>query len=168
MGKVIQMIGDLLQSDCTILIHQCNCQRNMGAGIALQIAKKYPEAKQADEQFRYSASERLGKCSVAKTKDGKMIVNLYAQKYPGKVKYGNIEKEQNERYLAFEKGLRSVLTSLPTLEKKQFPIKIGLPYLIGCDLAGGDWDVIYGIIKKLAKTYNQDIFLYKLEKKKID
>lgn len=168
MGKIIQHTGDLLLSDCTILIHQCNCQSNMGAGIALQIAKRYPEAKKADEHFKYSSNERFGKCSVAKTQDGKMIVNLYAQKYPGKVKYGNIEKEQKERYQAFEKGLRSVLNSLPTLKEKGFPIKIGLPYLIGCDLAGGDWRIIYGIIEKLAKEYNQDFYLYKLEKKKID
>jgi O-acetyl-ADP-ribose deacetylase (regulator of RNase III) len=140
----------------------------MGAGIALQIAKKYPEAKKADENFSYPPSGRLGKCSVAKTYDGKMIVNLYAQKYPGKVKYGNVEKEQNERYQAFEKGLKSVLASLPTLKEKGFPIKIGLPYLIGCDLAGGDWQIVYGIIEKLSSQYNQDIYVYKLEKKKID
>ena len=41
--KVIK--GDLLKAKEDIIIHQVNCQGAYGAGLAKQIANKYPKAK---------------------------------------------------------------------------------------------------------------------------
>jgi O-acetyl-ADP-ribose deacetylase (regulator of RNase III) len=42
--------GDLLelfeQKQFDIIIHQMNCMNNMGSGIALAIAQKYPQTKE--------------------------------------------------------------------------------------------------------------------------
>ena len=36
--------GNILESDANIICHQVNCQGVMGAGLALQIRKRYPSA----------------------------------------------------------------------------------------------------------------------------
>src|SRR6187401_1634642 len=44
--------GDLLQlaidGDFDVIVHGCNCQCQMGKGIALSIKKTFPEASEAD------------------------------------------------------------------------------------------------------------------------
>ena len=40
---------------------------------------------------------------------------------------------------------------------------IAMPYLIGCGLAGGDWNIVYNIIEKtLGEDY--EVYLYKYNK----
>ena len=43
-GYVKEVKGDLLSSDVKIRCHQVNCRGVMGAGLALQVKQKYPEA----------------------------------------------------------------------------------------------------------------------------
>mgnify|MGYP002570523564 FL=1 len=40
MIKIID--GDLFRSNARIIVHQVNCQKRMGSGVALQVKKKYP------------------------------------------------------------------------------------------------------------------------------
>lgn len=40
MIKIVK--GDLLKVEKGIIVHQVNCQKTMGSGIALSIRKKYP------------------------------------------------------------------------------------------------------------------------------
>lgn len=40
--------GDIFKGKDDVIVHGCNCFCNMGAGIALQVAKYYPEAKNID------------------------------------------------------------------------------------------------------------------------
>ena len=70
--------GDLLESDCTVIMHQANCFKTMGAGIAKSIAEKYPEAHLADKSLPLSPTQRLGKFSYAKAEDGKTVGFPYA------------------------------------------------------------------------------------------
>ena len=37
--------GDLFDTDHQIIAHGCNCRGGYGAGIAGQMAKKYPKAR---------------------------------------------------------------------------------------------------------------------------
>lgn len=158
--------GDLLKSDCTFIIHQCNTKSNMGAGIAKSIAKLYPEAEKADRNFPYEPKERMGKFSKAfSKKDGRFIINLYSQFHWGKAKS---EEEYEARYKAMEIGLNSLMDYVNKIETKiksegkSFSIKIGVPYLMGCALAGGDWNIVVGILEQVSKKYNRDIYIYKL------
>ena len=45
---------------------------------------------------------------------------------------------------------------------RQDTIKIGIPYKIGCGLAGGDWGEVEKMLQKLSDEHKQDIYLYKL------
>jgi hypothetical protein len=41
--------------------------------------------------------------------------------------------------------------------------KIGLPYLIGCGLAGGDWHIVEELILNVSYQYSHDIYLYRFK-----
>lgn len=151
--------GDLLQSDCNIMAHQCNCFAKAGKGIALQIKKLYPEAYEADKQFPIPVGrkDRLGKVSWALVdQQTKVVFNLYGQYQYGQNKrqtdYRALEHALHEMFQVIEKELQS----WPT-------IKIGMPYRIGCGLAGGDWTIVENLLLDVADQYRQEIYLYQLK-----
>lgn len=152
--------GDLLKSDCNIIAHQANCMSTMGSGIAIQIRKLYPEAYEADCSFNVSALNRLGEFSAAKitVKNGEILVgNLY-----GQYRYGTNRIHTN--YDALKKALNNFVEYAISHCINKENMKIGLPYNIGCGLAGGDWTIVKGIIEQASATHNVDIYLYKLER----
>lgn len=154
---VYEVKGDLLKSDCDFIIHQANCFATMGAGIARQIANRYPEALQADRDYLHpvGSESRLGKFSHAWVNGPygrQAIINLY-----GQYRYGR-GKQTNEQ--AFHAALSLILNSIAS--SKYASAKIGMPKGIGCGLAGGDWDTISTIIHDLSQHYALDIYLYQL------
>ena len=123
-----------LSGQFDVICHGANCKRVMGAGIARQIAKAFPEAEHADEQtfdkFRELNLPLIGHVSLARhevpnTNRVITILNWYTQVYPGGYGPGDTE---DMRLAAISK------CALATA--KQFKgLRIGLP-LIGCGLAG--------------------------------
>ena len=149
-------IGDLLKSDCNVIAHQANCMGVMGAGIARQIASMYPEAYRADLEYSIpiGSRERLGRFSYARVRHQghtRIVVNLY-----GQYRYG---RGLHTNYQALESAVRSLLKKLQKLER----VKLGMPYGIGCGLAGGDWNIVYSMLSRLSDEYGIDIRLYKLK-----
>lgn len=147
--------GNLLTSDCNIIIHQANCQGVMGAGIAKQIVNLYPEVLVADREYKVPVGNeaRLGRTSHAPVKGphgALLVVNLYSQ-----FNYG---RGKQTDYKAFTKGLHSILTRL---DIKGRGYKVGLPFGIGCGLAGGDWLIINSIIEEASEKFGRDLYLYK-------
>jgi len=43
-----------------VIVHGCNCQNEMGAGIARIIAKEFPEAEKADKATEKGDRDKLG------------------------------------------------------------------------------------------------------------
>ena len=41
--------------------------------------------------------------------------------------------------------------------------EIAIPYKMGCDRGGGDWEVVESILKDLSEKYNIDVYVYSLE-----
>lgn len=140
--------GDLLKNDCDVIVQQCNCFAKQGAGLAKQIVKKYPEVLVADKEFSVpvGSKDRLGKYSSYKTKSGLTVVNMYAQ-----YRWGRGVRQTD--YDAFEEAFRKVLAEVEGS-------KVGLPYKIGSDLAGGDWNTVYSIVEKVSEFVGRDVFLY--------
>lgn len=151
--------GDLLQSDCTVIAHQCNCFSTMGAGIAKQIASKYPEAYHADQYFGQSPEDRLGKYSVVCYQNPPLIIcNLY-----GQYRYGRGQVQTDYQALSSAIGYMFEMLSVNQHSIfSHFSIKIGMPYGMGAVLAGGDWNTIYQIIESQSNKYGLDVYLYKL------
>ena len=129
--------GDLLllakQGEFDVIIHGCNCQCQMGRGIALVIKNTYPQAYKADLETEKGARDKLGSYSsaVVKYKDYQFtVVNAYTQ-YHWRGKF-------NADYDAIKKVFERI--------KQDFSgQRIAYP-LIGAGLAGGDWQVIADII----------------------
>lgn len=66
--------GDLLQlavdGHFDVIIHGCNCQCQMGKGIALAIKRRFPEAYAADCRTAKGDVAKLGTISVAEVDRG--------------------------------------------------------------------------------------------------
>lgn len=134
--KTVQ--GDLLklasEGMFDVVVHGCNCQCTMGAGIAKVIKETYPEAYQADLKTTKGDRTKLGTYSSAIVKRNGFeftILNAYTQ-----------EHYQGEQPLVDYEALASAFKKIA----KDFDGKrIGYPK-IGAGLGGGDWNRISSLI----------------------
>lgn len=146
-GEIKQ--GDLLLSESDIICHQVNCQGVMGSGIAWLIRNKYAEVyiqylKYCKE--KKSPLELLGDLLMVETSTGVVVANLF-----GQLTYG--KGVQHTEYSAVLKGFAGVLVYAEQKAKEQGRvIRVGIPYLLGCDRGGGDWNVLYPEICEIFKT----------------
>jgi O-acetyl-ADP-ribose deacetylase (regulator of RNase III) len=132
--------GDLLQlalnGEFDVIVHGCNCQCQMGKGIALSIKRLFPEAYAADQRTVKGNASKLGTITVAEIeRNGRRfhVVNGYTQFH-----------WRGEGNKADYAAIRDVMKAV----KSQFPGKrIGYPK-IGAGLAGGDWEQILPIIRE--------------------
>jgi len=108
----------------------------MGAGIALEIKRNFPEAYKLDTTPRGDKT-KLGKTSSAFCKNnnqGVRVINAYTQYLPGR-----------ERELDL---YRNIKESFKHISSFYLGKKIGIPK-IGCGIAGGDWDKVQSIIEEV-------------------
>ncbi len=148
MGSYKEVKGDLLalarEGEFEVVCHGCNCQKVMGAGIAGQIAKQFPEAYQVDKDDIRSAIMRYGSLSYFHNlKAENFIVNLYTQFLPG----------PNFNIVAFEASLLKLkLTFTPQCT-------IGLPQ-IGAGIGAGNWEEIKSVIQRVLSEYDVTVVIY--------
>ncbi len=144
MGIILKTIhGDIFDhikdNKADVLVHGCNCRCNMGAGIALTIKNRYPEAYNVDLQTVSGASNKLGtytKTSINRSDKTFIIVNAYTQ-YDWK----------GDGTLADYDAIRRVFQAI----KKDFSgLRIVYPQ-IGAGLAKGNWQIIKSIIDEELK-----------------
>lgn len=144
--------GDLLKlaaaGEFDVIIHGCNCQNTMGAGIAKSVKQQFPAAYDADQKTNKGDRDKLGTySSVTVDCDGRelSIVNAYTQfNWRGR----GIKADYD--------AIRSIFAKI----KSDFGGKrIGYP-LIGAGLAGGDWDVISQIITEELAGENHTLVEY--------
>lgn len=151
MVKIIE--GDLFETDAEVICHQVNCQGKMGSGIALQVKEKYPEVYKDykclcdDTKCKNELLGRVLGIHVETERNTKTIFNLFAQE-----RYGYDGKCYSD-YNALQKCFEQV---------KHFTSKnytIAMPYLMGCNRGGGDWNIVYKMIEDTFEDYN--VILYK-------
>lgn len=133
--------GNILDAEYGIIGHQVNCQLVMGAGLAKQIRAKYPKVftEYVEVMGMLKPEERLGKCQMVEVIPQRLLVaNLFGQMYYGR----------NKRYTDYN-ALSMALVALKAWHVRNVGVKdfpIYLPHGIGCNLAGGDWEVVKGLI----------------------
>lgn len=157
---VVNVKGDLLQSDCDILLQQSNCKSTMGSGIAKQIKEKFPEVYNADCDSPLKPTQKLGHYTFAEVQNGsKMIevVNLY-----GQLNYGR-EKKCYTDYEALRSAIFSYLENLQIRKGNLTNMKIGVPKYMGCARAGGDWNVVKDILEDTCKHFHIRIYVYQFK-----
>lgn len=148
--------GDLIrETGFNIFCHQTNCKGVMGAGIARQITSLYPVVQIKNKA--YCKNHPFATVLPVKVSPDRICVNIYAQDGYGR------DKRYTD-YVAFKTALDSFANRL---NNSNIPKdwNIGFPYKIGCGLAGGDWNVIYPMLKEFADKVQQNVFIVRLKGK---
>lgn len=145
-----------------VIGHQTNCLGVMGAGIAKQIKTKNPELFKAYVRYckKYpDAHNILGTVQFHPTDNGEQTVANIFGEYSfceSVAPYNEGGKPRHTDYNALKEALNRLHTWLVLNDKTT----VGIPYKLGCGLAGGDWDgVVYPMIKKEFED-DDDITLY--------
>lgn len=126
--------GDLLDQPRGVLCHQVNLRGVMGAGIALQIRKKWPNAY--DDYIRHCRKgPAIGNVVFSEIIAGELFVaHLFGQADIG-------IRGCQTRYIAYPLLLDQVRAFAAEKHADVF-----VPYGIGCGLGGGDWSIMSKII----------------------
>jgi O-acetyl-ADP-ribose deacetylase (regulator of RNase III) len=141
-------VDALINGEIDVLLHVCNNKGVMGSGIALEIKNRIPDAYNA---YKSSQDELcklyLGGISFGWYDVGKFVCNMVAQDG-----YGS-----NRRFLNYG-ALAECLSKM----SKGINVKtVGIPFKMGSDRAGGDWNIVLEMVEYFLKDFN--VVIYKLE-----
>jgi O-acetyl-ADP-ribose deacetylase (regulator of RNase III) len=141
----------------------------MGAGIAPQIAKAFPEAEEADNETARGDVEKLGTFSYADItqNDGETLTvhNLYTQFGTG----GRAKGVPDVDYEALRSAFKLLNAEVKNLSEGRdggwyefvgVEQLCGIP-MIGAGLAGGDWEIISKIINEVTPDMKIELVVYK-------
>lgn len=153
--------GDLLfDAKVEVVCHQTNCQGVMGAGIAKQIHLVYPRVFDKYQEFCSDLSSvgrsPLGSCQLVWTDESqnRIVANLFGQEYYGR------DRQQTD-YNALRSALHS-LANHPFLVRNK--MSLGFPYKIGCALGGGDWAIVFPMIREELKDYPGRVEIWRYDR----
>ena len=146
--------SNLLEVKSGIICHQVNCIGAMGTGIALQIRNKWPEVfkdyKNECNLFSDEPKKLLGKVQDTLISDNLVVANCFGQIYPGR-------NGIMTNYSAWDE----ILDNLNDLSNF-FSLELHFPWMIGCGLAGGDWDTMLGKIQSKFGRSSTKVFIHHL------
>lgn len=154
--SVTHIQGDLLDfAQWNTIAHSCNAQGRMGKGIAKSIKERCPEAFAVYEEAFNRNELQLGTSTVAKIGD-KRVVNMVTQ-----YRYGSDGRFVD--YEALYKCLEGLKLLLENAQKEGRVYSLGLPHMLSCKNAGGDWRIVETMIRVLFD--DSPIQVYIVEKK---
>jgi O-acetyl-ADP-ribose deacetylase (regulator of RNase III) len=138
--------GDLFTTEDRYIMHGCNCQGVMGAGVALLVREKYPEAYEEYVKYcrSYDDEDLLGDCLGVTINPKRTILNAFTQLYTGSGKQVS--------YDAIDEVTKRLNTIIPHSD-------ISMP-MIGAGLAGGNWEIIRTIIQQNMTDVNVTVWIY--------
>ncbi len=150
--------GDIFTSNCNLICHQVNCQGVMGSGIAKIIKERFPFAYNIYMHKHKTEGSHLGDISCANA-DELHIVNLYSQDnyLPRGICHTNYEA-----FRICLKKVKEKITFDGNYPSGAKGWKIGFPDHIGCGLAGGDWNIVKGIIEEEFAGKDWDVEIWKI------
>lgn len=141
-----------------VLVHCCNDNGVMGAGVARAIAKKWPHVEKEHIAWFDKEIPRLGDIQLVKAEDNLVVCNLIGQKDMG-IQTICGRSFPPVRYEAFVEGFWRLREKLTPYLQKGIDISIIAPRL-GCGLAGGKWDKVEQCFKEVFEDTNIKIVIY--------
>ena len=174
--------GDLLNdsNNLNFILQQLNCLCVKPHGLSKTISDKYPhgkiyEARQKEyrrnlavEKDRDDPGSVIVSFPSPSNKLRPIIIGLFGQYDFGKSYYKNNRPildppESNQlREIWFQSCLNTFRNWLVDNNYDNDNTRIGLPYGIGCGLAGGNWNTYHPMIKNFEKEIKCQVILYKL------
>ena len=150
MTTIKEDIFKALETDAIqVMMHVCNNAGVMGAGIALEVKKRYPDAY--DAYINYGI-ENHG-LYLATISTSSRVINLHAQDGYG--------RKDGWRYLNYESLYGSLAAAREWCEKNSI-VSVGVPYGMGANRAGGDWAVVCAMVESTFANSGITINIYKL------
>ena len=150
--KLGNAVSALIEGEVEFLMHCCNCRNNFGSGIAKEIRERIPSAYEADTvHYRRATSSILGSVST----DGS-VLNLYGQDYFGRK--SSLMNDNFSRQLSYVALVEAMLEASKYVPKGS---TIAVPYLMGCDRAGGDWSTVLNLMEEI--FIGHKVIVYKLQ-----
>lgn len=151
------VIGDILISNTedkeVVVCHQVNCKGVMGAGLAKQVKQKFPAVFQL-----YKDKCRLIEAGIGGIGDvqfcclladeGYILTNVFGQNGYGRTKC-------HTDYEALHKAFEKIAMAFPNAT-------VRIPYLMGCGLGGGNWEIVTTIINETLVNKGIDVEIWKL------
>ena len=135
--KIIK--GDLLETNADVICHQVNLQGVMGGGLALSIAKKYPNVNKCYESY---SKKDLGEVCMVYTDDF-IVANCFSQR-----------EDFNTDYKALRECLLKVRKHMIDCGYRT----VAIPYKYGCGIANGDWETVFDIFNDIFFKYELLIY----------
>ena len=169
---IIEVEGNILDSEATYIAHQCNCISTDYSGLAKSMFEKFPWSQTYSKRPNTMGSTRGGQHVpgtieiLGDGSDKRFVVNMYAQLCPGPPKPhlpGRINNDSKKDRLSY---FSSCLTHMKNIDK---PYSVAFPYGIGCGLAHGDWSDYKQMIEDFAN--NEDgisVYIVKYNGPEID
>lgn len=131
------------QADLFAIAHQANCFKQMGAGFVMELCKRYPGARRADDasltvKTAEDLEKKLGTFTTANVNPDndsklKLIYNVYSQ---GHWRSGGCNTDYSAIRTAFT-AIRGDLEEYAMY--RQLMVKLGVPHFYGSGLGGGEW-----------------------------
>lgn len=172
MKKLTYTTGNLLFNPRVEVVgHQANCQNTFGAGIARSIKEVYEEAYLIDTISAAKKKNVLGSFSAARIPlvDGRLnrhgnkihtIYNLYGQNL-GTDHTKKLFRKTN--YEALYSALEAMASTLSEYDGDHPAPVVGFPFLMGCGLGGGNWNIVERLIEVAFESYESDVIIVKFE-----
>lgn len=135
--KTIQK--DILTVDKGVIVQQVNMLGVMGAGLALQIAKKWPIVLTRYIGLLNRGFVSLGDVQLIHVSEHLFVANIFAQ-----YGVGGTTKENSTDLNALKKGF-SYLSVFSVADNPDRTIYI--PHGIGCGLGGGSWNKVLPLLE---------------------
>jgi O-acetyl-ADP-ribose deacetylase (regulator of RNase III) len=149
MGDLVEVRGNLFDTTHGVIAHGVNCRGAFGAGLAAQIARRFPEVRRAYLRKHRGEGWHLGEAQYVLTAGGLVVVNMAIQD-----RYGrggpHVDYHALQRALGHTLGFcqaRGAGLALPR---------------IGCGLAGGDWATVKRIIGESVEGWDVEVEVYSL------
>lgn len=140
---MLRIVGDLCSLNADYICHQCNC---VTSGIGMYLAKtiftKFPYANVYKDRNKRVRDTPGTICIKGDGRTERYIINMFAQYYPNTARYPNDSTELRQKWflMCLDKMAKCV----------QYGASVAFPERIGCNSAGGDWNVYYAMITKFA------------------
>lgn len=141
MPKIKTIMGDIVDEaefgEYDVVLHNCNCQRRQGAGVARDIANAWPEVEAADAATPLTR-DKLGTYSMATVTRGDVtfdVYNVYGQYFWGRRGLQHFSPDM------FDRAMEKLAEEL----KDKAPLNILFP-AIGSGAGGGQWSTVSEIL----------------------